>query len=500
MINIYRQISEFTERGEFSALINFLIDTLSSPTSIYAQNFLKYHLAEAYYENREFTKALQTAEDALNSLPSINDLNLKGNLENLLGKIYRIHQRYEEALSHYKNAFITFKKTKNDHGLAKVFHNIGNVYILTEHFKKAKNYHEKALNLAIKYNDKGSIASSYLNLGSLEYQQGEIDNAIEYLTKSYTIFEQLGDKPSLAAVNLNLSEAFYVRRDLKKAEEHNRAALTLYESQDHKIGIKTVLMTRARIQKFQQAFPNAIRTLKKVRDLDPLNEVVLLDLGECHELQNQSEEALEVYEEILTLENLSTKGEIISHDYLGRFTLEQQKYLEALSHFKSVLKALEKTTPPDMGSILATKGNIGITHLHLKQYNKSLTLLNQIHDQFLKSKEYEELITLEDNYISILIQNGENLLALPILTEKILPIFKKIKDRIREMQYTYQLCFIIFLNGEENRSKELWQKSAKIGDSLPIPPVIQNPILSEVDRLNLTKRNDEFVVFLRDKS
>jgi len=498
MLNIYGQIKEFTERGEFSALINFLIDTLSSPTSIFAELFLKYQLAEAYYENREFTKALQTAEDILNSIQLTNNFILEGNVENLLGKIYRIHQRYEEALSHYTNALNAFKEAKNDYGLAKVYHNIGNVYILTEEFKKAKSYHEKALKLAINKKDNGSIASSYLNLGSLEYQKGEIDNAIDYLTKAYGIFEQLGDKTSLAAVNLNLSEAFYLRRDLRKAEEHNQAALTLYESQNHKIGIKTTLITQARIQKMQHTYPKAINTLKKVRDLDPSNETILLELGELYALQNQSEEATEVYEKIRVLENRSIKGEIISHDHLGRVALNQQKYLKALSHFKFVLKALERTSPPDKGSILATKGNIGLTHLHLKQYNESLALLNQIHSQFLKSRDYEELITLEDNYISILIQDGENSLAFPVLEEKLLPIFKKLNDIIREIQYTYQLCFIYFLSDEINKSKELWQKSAKQGDILPKPPILQNPIFSELDRLNLAKKNDEFIAFLSE--
>ncbi|MHA2497860.1 MAG: tetratricopeptide repeat protein, partial [Candidatus Hodarchaeales archaeon] len=132
------QLEKYAHQGKFHGVVRLLEQKIPTIHSSQENSELRLQLAEAHYQTREFQKSRSLAQELLAEGKAQNDHLLIGNAENLLGKIYRIHQRYSEAIAHYQKAEQAFKRVENNEGLSKAYHNLGNVYIFLERFKQAK--------------------------------------------------------------------------------------------------------------------------------------------------------------------------------------------------------------------------------------------------------------------------------------------------------------------------------------------------------------------------
>ncbi|MFX1517692.1 MAG: tetratricopeptide repeat protein, partial [Promethearchaeota archaeon] len=245
MTTVNQRIVKFTRQGKFHDIVKMLNEEIPKVNKQEEKIQLEYQLAEAYYSLREFKKAKNLIDGILPVFQEYNHHEMVGNSENLLGKIYRIHERYQDALAHYQNAEEAFKLVKNNEGLSKIYHNIGNVYIFLKRFKEAKKFHFMALEIAEQEEKLDGIASSHLNIGSMFYQNGEVDEALSHLEKARKIFDELQDIPSLAAVYHNLGEIYLLRQDFNAAIKHSSKAESFYEAQNNIIGRNLAMITLA---------------------------------------------------------------------------------------------------------------------------------------------------------------------------------------------------------------------------------------------------------------
>ncbi|UCG04318.1 MAG: tetratricopeptide repeat protein [Candidatus Heimdallarchaeota archaeon] len=458
MTRVDERIIEFSRQGKFHEIVKMLNEEIPKVDSQKEKLRLEYQLAEAYYSIRKFEKGKKIVERILPVFQEHSNHSMVGNSENLLGKIYRIHQRYQEAIAHYKNAEEAFKLAENNEGLSKIYHNIGNVYIFLERFKEAKKYHLKALQFAEQEKRPDAIASSHLNIGSMFYQNGEVDQALFHFEKARELFEEIQDIPSLAATYHNLGEIYLLRQDFNAAIENSSKAESFYDKQRNIIGQTLALTTLARSFKASGSLDKAIKIYNQVIDLKP-TEDIFLELGECYLSQNQLKKAKTIFEKISESPTSSLHGLGYSFDYLARIAIDQGEFETAQDRYIKLLEVLDKLTPKDPESIASTQGNLGYIFLKTQNFEHAQEYFQQASNYFKKKRNWEELITLGSNFRMefVIIQDYEK--AIAVLSDHVLPAIKKSKDKMIENQYHYEIALLYHLNGATDEGLAYWQRN-----------------------------------------
>jgi tetratricopeptide (TPR) repeat protein len=497
------QIKEFSRSGKYHDLIILLEQQIAESKNTEEKYLLELKLAETYYSIREFSKAKIIGEKLLPLVKEKADLILIGEVENLLGKIYRIHQRYDEALAHYKNAQKSFKLANHNLGLSKIYHNIGNVYVFLGEFKDSLKNHQKALDLARQEDDDEAIASSCLNIGSVYYQNGQIDESLDYFGKAKDRFEKLRDEPSLAAIHLNLAEANLLRRDYETARENSRISRDLYTQQQNKIGLKLALTALGRAEKSSGLFNDAIDTFSSLINIDPSNtqEDIYFELGECFLEINQKVNAKEIFEKILELPHRTPQSIGYSLDYLARLALEMNNLNEAKAIYSQLLDVLNKMEPRDNDSIVSTQANYGFVLLKIGQFKAAWKLLETCTTYFRKKKNLEDLITLTNNYRDYLISIDDYAQSISVIENFIIPAVKKLsKEKSQIYNNNYEVALLYSIMGKKNEALKYWKekKSKKKPFQRFSPTFLRSLIISETKRDELKKHHLSFLKMIQD--
>ena len=131
MTILEQEITELRSKGAYDKLILILNEAINNEKNPEERILMQFQLSETHFDNRSFSIAKKQAEELSLASQEQNNYSLKGEAENLLGKIFRIYQRYEEALKHYRIAEEAFQRSNNIEGLSKIYQNMGNVFIFT---------------------------------------------------------------------------------------------------------------------------------------------------------------------------------------------------------------------------------------------------------------------------------------------------------------------------------------------------------------------------------
>ena len=452
-----KSIEKFIRQGRFHDLIKMLEEKILEAKSQDEKLRLEFQLAESYYTIRDFKNAKRLVEEILLLVQELGNHSMVGNAENLLGKIYRLHQLYSDALLHYQNAEKAFKLAKDNEGLSKIYHNYGNVYIFLERFKEAKKFHFKALEVTRQEGKLNAIASSYLNIGSMFYQDGEVDQAQTHFEKARDLFEEIQDIPNLAATYLNLAETFLLRREYGAALKNSSKAVNLYEKHQNILGQRLAQTTFARSAKAEGLLDEAIETYNQIISLNPAEDI-FLELGECYLHQNQTDKAKKTFEMILELPTRTSRVVGISLDYLARIAIDNGEYNEACKIYTQLLKILNNMELKDPDSIASTQGNLGYMHFKIGNIDRAWKFFGFACDYFKKRKIWDELITLGSNYRNEFVALSDYERAITVLQDFILPAVKKSQNKMIENQYHYEVALLHHLKGNTNEGLSYWNK------------------------------------------
>lgn len=487
------RIKILTRQGKFHDLVNLLEEEIHKVESQDEKLQLEYQLAEAYYSIRDFKNAKKIVERLLPKFQELSNHSMVGDSENLLGKIYRLHQRYADALAHYQNAEKAFKLAKNNEGLSKIYHNLGNVYIFRERFKEAQKFHFKALKIAQLEGKQGAIGSSHLNIGSMYYQNGEVDLAMSHFDKARDLFIEIQDIPNLAATYHNLAETYLLRREYITAQKNSSKAVSLYEKLQNILGQNLALTTLARSEKAAGSLDKAIETYNKIISLKPTEEI-LLELGECYLNQNQAEDAKKTFERVLELPTRTSLSVGYSLDYLARIAINKEEFEEACKIYTQLLEVLFSMKPQDPDSIASTQANLGYMHLKMDKIKPAWEYLILASDYFKKRKTWDELITLGSNYRNELVATKDYKRAMTVLQEFILPAVKKAKNKMKENQYHYEVALLYHLKGETEEGLRYWKKkhNRKVSFQKYSAPLLAS-VLDESTKKELEKQHLRFL-------
>ncbi|MDR2171617.1 MAG: tetratricopeptide repeat protein [Planctomycetaceae bacterium] len=169
---------------------------------------------------------------------------------NNLGNEYYAKKEFDKAIENYQKAIdlLTTDENKNSRIAATLYNNTGLATTQLKNLAKALEWHQKAL--AIREKELGKnhpdIANSYNNIGIIYSRQGDYDKAGQFYHDALTLRRQLFGFPSSAEVDIlnNIGILQYKQKRYKEAIDSVKSAYENYfysgNNDDDNITIKII--------------------------------------------------------------------------------------------------------------------------------------------------------------------------------------------------------------------------------------------------------------------
>ena len=209
-----------------------------------------YDYAAFLYNQNDYTNAIEVAENLrwYYSAPGrkVDEYDL-GSLYNLLGLLYKVQNRSEEAEEYYLAAIGIYERLaeKNadayEPALAVSYNNAGIFYKDQGQPDKAEKYYLAAIEIRKRLVEKNAdvyepdLATSYNNAGNFYSDQGQPEKAEKYYLAAIEIYERLVEKnadayePDLATFYNNAGVFYKKQGQSEKAEKYYLAAIEIHE-------------------------------------------------------------------------------------------------------------------------------------------------------------------------------------------------------------------------------------------------------------------------------
>lgn len=154
-------------------------------------------------KKRDFGGALENFAKALEFLPA-GELEAKARLHSNMGHVQVNLQRYEDALSSFRNAAEIFGELGDKIGRGEQFGNIGSVYRDMEKWGASLESYGKALEAFQEVSHRGGVADQYSNIAYAYSRQGELKNAWQFFEKAKALYDELGEEKKSQLCDQNL--------------------------------------------------------------------------------------------------------------------------------------------------------------------------------------------------------------------------------------------------------------------------------------------------------
>ena len=170
--------------------------------------------AGACLKKGDFRGALENFSRALELLPA-DELEAKARLHSNIGHVQVNLQRYDDALSSFRNAGKIFRQLGDKIGQGEQFGNIGSVHRDMEKWAASLDSYFRALEVFQEVGHRAGIADQYSNLGYAHSRQGTLRNALQFFEKARAIYAELGEekKSQLCDQNLRALKSYLKERD-----------------------------------------------------------------------------------------------------------------------------------------------------------------------------------------------------------------------------------------------------------------------------------------------
>lgn len=328
------------------------------------------NVGDTYKNLEDYENAILYTEKALDLFQELNNEIGIAVCNNNLGEIYAIRGQYSKALEKLKESRKIFVKYGNTRGESITTRNIGDIYVDMEMFVDAKNELLKARHLFSELDNQHGLAYTLNQLGKLEIKEGNNVKALKYFNEAHAISHNIGLKDVERDVLAALAKYYKSQNDYSKALEYyenhlelrdslfnidkNRQVVelqTLYESEKKEkenIQLREEKARNDQLLKEQEARQKTLvifllvtlflagmlvyamyLTVRANRKLKELNKVVV---ERNDEIQSQSEELNEAYEEIKSINSNLEQMVLSRTEKLNKSNAELSEFLYRASH------------------------------------------------------------------------------------------------------------------------------------------------------------------------
>ncbi len=321
-----------------------------------AKHGTKSELAEAYmslsalrfYQSR-YKEALKFAREAMNISRGAVDYKTLSSMYNLLGVIYDVLGRSDEALEKFQRLYELAKRAGDLKYMAYAYNNIGVLYYSMGDLQKVRKYLESALKLHKKMGNRKFIATSYYNLAGLYADIGDYQRAFAYFKKAVEIYKKIGDMHSVALAEIWYGLSLIEAERVKEAKEHIVSGLKVAEDMGYSKAMLLGNVGLARISMHDEDYKRAEEIMKNSGELaDIMKEdmdvypLYLITLCELSFIIGNAKEGEVCIGELSVVSEKSEDFEIGGYLHLFRAMMNVHSGEDGESEFKECLSILEK--------------------------------------------------------------------------------------------------------------------------------------------------------------
>ncbi|MCB0664576.1 MAG: tetratricopeptide repeat-containing sensor histidine kinase [Saprospiraceae bacterium] len=324
----------------------------------------------ACYFQGEYGKALQYY---LECLDYANAHNLKfqaANTQLNIGVIYRLTDKYDEAINIYQENVRIRKDLMDSTNLALVYNNLAVVYTYLKQFDRAIEYLDTSITIYQQLQDSFKLGALYVTLGDTYRSQGKSDLAMSNLKKGYDIMQKFNDNIHQSKALLYMGQTQFQSDNFVQAEVFYKEALKVLEESeldDIRLDIYKALASNNEAQgKYQPAY-------------EYLSQYLLIF------------EKLQSEEKLRATEEMQTKYE----------TAKKEQELISLASEKALID-IQLSAAQRRNLFLGTGLLIfGILSFIIYRFYKKVQSQNQVISENLKEKEYllEELKKAQEQMV-----------------------------------------------------------------------------------------------------
>lgn len=155
-----------------------------------------------------FDEALATGLVARTRADNIDDALSAGKIEQNLGNLEFVRQRYRDAEALYRQARTRYERLSDERQLAQIDNCLATTLTSQHRFGEAETLYTDALQRAEAANLDMTLAEIECNVGCLALYQGRYDRALDYLERSRRRYAQLEMPHELAIADQELADAY----------------------------------------------------------------------------------------------------------------------------------------------------------------------------------------------------------------------------------------------------------------------------------------------------
>lgn len=352
------------------------------------------NIARLYAGIRDYDKALDYYENALEIFMEIDDKSDMANTLNSIGGLYHYRDQYEDALKYYEKAYEIFRETGDKQGKGKSLNGIGSSYYELSLYNEALNYHEQALEIFKKIDDIRGVGRCLGSIGIIYIVQGDYDKALDYYEQRLEITREIGDIRGEGHILHNIGNTYSYLGQYDKALEFLKKSLEIRQETGDRNAVGSSFLSLGVLNFYLGQHRKALDYLEQ--SIEILREIgdrstegySLSSIGAIYNYLGRYDKGLEYLEKALKIRRDTghRRGEGNNLNNIGSLYNRLGRYDIALDYHKQAYEILK-----DIG-IRQGEGNslnhIGSIYYRFEEYEKAL----EYYDRALK-------IMREINYI-----------------------------------------------------------------------------------------------------
>ncbi|MEX2484690.1 MAG: histidine kinase [Brumimicrobium sp.] len=269
--------SFYSEKEDFEKAVLYHqkgLDFAIADNRNYCQAFHTYKLGEIQYNIKNYHKAKDYFESALNEITFLKSHWLEAVILEGLGSTYLKSKNKQRAIYFYQRSLIKFYKIDNQEGIATIHKHLGRIYFNEKNYNLADNNYNLSQSYFEDLNNKEDLGEIFHYQAELELEKGNLHNAKIKIKKAIQLRKEFGK-----TIDLNNSYFLYSKisnriGDFKTAHKY----LTYYTNYQDSINGKQTQEKIAELSELYQAEQKEKRIINQQRKIkEQANQQLLKD-------------------------------------------------------------------------------------------------------------------------------------------------------------------------------------------------------------------------------
>jgi tetratricopeptide (TPR) repeat protein len=315
---------------------------------------------------------------------------------------------YDEAARQYQRALDISTRSRDQEGMASVYHNLGVLASQRGDYDQAVRQYQRALDINKRLNNQAQMAAGHNQLGILARRRGDYDEAARQYQRALDIHQRLGNQTESAAGYLNLGVLARARGEYAEAIRQTQRAIDINQRLGNQADIAAGYNNLAVLAQQRGDYDEAARQYQRALEIrERLGDQAGMaagyhNLGALAQLGRDYDEAARQYQRAIDInERLGDQARMAAgYHNLGGLAQLREDYDEAARQYQRAIDINERLG--NQADMAAGYHNLGMLASYrgdydeaAHQYEHALQINQRLGNQADMAAGYSQLGVLE---------------------------------------------------------------------------------------------------------